>query len=586
LTRFRPIENSLRARLIVGYVLVAAVFSAAWIWSLYGPLTQAAQQQQVRNLTSIARAGALFSAESSQTATVIARRVAEGSDLRVTVVAADGAVLADTRNNPATMENHAGRPEIAAALAGRVGTAERESATERTHELYVAVPATLDGRRIVFRVSQPLADVQAIAATSRRVGLVLLLVALGIAAAIGAWAARATSGPIRDLSVSASRMAAGDLGAEIPPVPEDLSELAVALATLRDQVRARLEALDAERRTLRTALDGLADAVFVVDGDAIQLANAAASELFRQPPSGWGGTPLDRAGLPESLAEPIRAHLGAMTPFSAELAPDPTGRTLRVFVASLDAEKPGGRTLVVVSDVTERARLEAIRRDFVANASHELKTPVAGIQLLAESAETAAGDGDAEQALAFTRQIETEASRLKRLVGDLLDLSRLESADASEALADVRSAVDLAVSAHRSAATRRGLALETDLSAVRGLDVFVRAEPADLAIALDNLLDNAIAYTAQGSVRLALQAGDASVTIVVRDTGSGIASEHLPRIFERFYRVDGARSRESGGTGLGLSLVRHVVERSGGAVAVESEMGSGSTFTLTLPRAV
>jgi signal transduction histidine kinase len=221
----------------------------------------------------------------------------------------------------------------------------------------------------------------------------------------------------------------------------------------------------------------------------------------------------------------------------------------------------------------------------VSNASHELKTPVAGIQLLAESAETAATDGDVEQSLGFTRQIEAEAARLKRLVSDLLDLSRLETAPAPDAITDVRQAVDNAIAGHRGTASRQRLALSVDLSAIRGVDVFVAAEPTDVAIALDNLLDNAIAYTESGSVNVSVKASDSSVRIKVADTGSGIAPEHLPRVFERFYRVDRARSRESGGTGLGLALVRHVVERSSGTVSLSSEVGVGTTFTVTLPRA-
>jgi two-component system sensor histidine kinase SenX3 len=235
--------------------------------------------------------------------------------------------------------------------------------------------------------------------------------------------------------------------------------------------------------------------------------------------------------------------------------------------------------------VTERARLDSIRRDFVANASHELKTPVSGIHLLAQSVETAAADGEVDQALAFARQIEAETARLQRLVGDLLDLSRLDTAPAPGALTDMRTAVDNAVTSHRAAAQRRGLDLEVDLAAVRGEDVYAAADTTDVAVAIDNLLDNAIAYTPTGSVRIELSAEPDTVNLCVTDTGPGIAPEHQPRVFERFYRIDRGRSRDSGGTGLGLALVRHVVERNGGSVGLDSEVGSGSTFSITLPRA-
>jgi two-component system, OmpR family, phosphate regulon sensor histidine kinase PhoR len=282
----------------------------------------------------------------------------------------------------------------------------------------------------------------------------------------------------------------------------------------------------------------------------------------------------------------IRERAADSAAATVELEPDPTGRALRIIVAPLEPGVPGTRTIVVISDITERARLERVRRDFVANASHELKTPVAGIRLLAESAETAAADGDDEQAVAFARQIATEIERLQRLVGDLLDLSRLESAPAPDAICDLRVVVDNAVVSHRAAAFRKGLDLEIDLSAVRDTDVFAAADPTDVAIALDNLLDNAIAYTEAGAVSVAVDTDESYVTVSVADTGSGIPAEELPRIFERFYRVDRGRSRDSGGTGLGLALVRHVVERSDGSVNVTSELGSGSTFTLRLRRAV
>jgi signal transduction histidine kinase len=307
--------------------------------------------------------------------------------------------------------------------------------------------------------------------------------------------------------------------------------------------------------------------------------------MFRTPASGWRRAHVESAGLPESLAVAIVEGLDAGKPLATELDPDPRGTTWRLLVVPLDVAGSENRALAVVSDVTDRARLDRVRRDFVANASHELKTPVAGIQLLAESAENASSDGDVQMALTFTRQIEAEAARLKRLVGDLLDLSRLEASAEPGAVTDIRAAVDNAILSHKAAAIRKGLVLESDMTAVRGIDVFAAADVTDVAVALDNLVDNALEYTDEGSVRLRVKASDHLVTIKVTDTGPGIAEEHLPRIFERFYRVDRARSRESGGTGLGLALVKHVVERSGGSVAVSSVLGEGTTFTLRFPRA-
>jgi two-component system sensor histidine kinase SenX3 len=243
------------------------------------------------------------------------------------------------------------------------------------------------------------------------------------------------------------------------------------------------------------------------------------------------------------------------------------------------------RTLVVISDVTDVRRLDAVRRDFVANASHELKTPASAIQLLAEAADTAAADGDSEQALIFVGQMKEEAARLRHLVIDLLELSRLETGPAAGSVTDVRSAVENALTGHRAAAAAAGLDLVLDESAIVDQDVYAAADPTDVAVALDNLLANAVAYTEEGSATVRLTADADTVTVEVSDTGAGIPAEHLSRIFERFYRVDAARTRMSGGTGLGLSLVRNAVERSGGTVEVVSSVGRGTTFTVRLPRA-
>lgn len=583
MTRARDIAGSFLARIALGYVLVACVFAAAWLWSLYGPLTQAAIRQQQQNLTAVAQSAALVASESTATPDQIARQLVARTDLRLTIVGPDGTVVTDSNFDPAQMENHLDRPEVARALSGEVGIARRLSKTEGHEELYVAVPASLDGTRVALRVSQPVAEIEDIAARSRRIGLLLLVVALLVATAIAVRVTRDAVRPVQQLSDSASRMAAGDLTSSVPPVPSDLEGLASSLTSLRDQMRARLDALEAETRTLASTLDGLPDAVLVVDSGVVELANSSADTLFGVPAGGWRGVPLEHAGLPGSVEAAIRAHLGNGQPASCELEIDPMGRTLRLLVTPLEVAG-STRAIVSASDVTERARLERVRRDFVANASHELKTPVAGIRLLAQSVEAASDDGDTETAMMFAQQIEAETARLQRLVTDLLDLSRLETLPSPDTVADVRRTIDLAIAGHRAAAGRKGLALEADLTGATGEDVFAAADPTDLAIAIDNLLDNAIAYTPSGSVRLGLTASDTHVVITVSDTGPGIPAEHQPRVFERFYRVDASRSRDGGGTGLGLALVRHVVERVGGSVTLASSP-AGSTFTITLPRA-
>lgn len=584
MTRVRRFGGSLLTRLAAGYVLVAVVFAAAWVWSLYGPLTDAVLRQQQANLTAVAQSAVLVASQPDADAAAVAEQLVARTDLRLTIVGSDGAVLADSDTDPAAMENHADRPEIAAALQGGTGTARRSSATEGTEQLYVAVPGSIDGRRVAIRVAQPLAEIERIAGDSRRVGLLLLALALAIAGYIAYRTTRAAARPIAELTEAAGRMAAGDLRTEIPTVPADLEALARSLAELRDEIETRIEALEAEKRTLSSTLDGLPDVVLVFEDGAVRLANRAAITAVKVPAGQVRGAALESLGLPAPAEQAVASGLARAAATVVELDADPTGRALRVSVLPLEGTG-AGRAVVVISDITERVRVEKVRRDFVANASHELKTPVAGIHLLAQSAGNAAGDGDTEMALSFTRQIEDETARLQRLVGDLLDLSRVESTPTPGTIADVREAIDRAIVSHRSAAARAGLELGVDLSAVRGEDLFARIDATDLAIALDNLLDNAIAYTDHGSVNVRVSGTGPILKISVKDTGPGIAPEHLDRIFERFYRVDRGRSRDAGGTGLGLALVKHVAERAGGSVNVTSEPGQGTTFALRLPRA-
>ncbi|MDP2181128.1 MAG: ATP-binding protein [Actinomycetota bacterium] len=577
---------SYRARLTIGYLLIVAVFASAWAWSLFGPLTNAVVGLQEEHLLSVAQSGALVLSESDLPVGEIVDRLVARTQLRITVIDADGTVLADSQEDPSLMENHRDRPEIAAALSEDVGTTRRVSATQGTEQIYVAVPATLGGRNVVVRSSSSLETVNAVAANARRWGLILLAVALAFAGVVVARLTASATEPVRRLSEAAEAMAAGNLQARIPEEPGELGTLSAALTDLREQMRARLDDLENEQRTQRSVLDTLTDAVLLLDGTEIRFANAATSTVFKEPVTGWTAQQLDAVELPASVVGAIRDHLDDEVASSEECGPDTLGRHLRVTVLPLAATDGTKQAVVTISDITDRVRVDDVRRDFVANASHELKTPVAGIQLLASSAADAAAAGDADVAIGFAGQISDEAARLGRLVKDLLDLSRLESVPAPDSVADVRRVIANAVVGHRIAAEAKGLDLTVDMSAAANIDAYAAADPTDVVIALDNLIDNAITYTESGSVLVALAVDESDVVVTVADTGIGIPTEDLPRIFERFYRVDRARSRDSGGTGLGLALVRHVVGRSNGSVEVSSVPGGGSTFAVTFPRAL
>jgi signal transduction histidine kinase len=290
-----------------------------------------------------------------------------------------------------------------------------------------------------------------------------------------------------------------------------------------------------------------------------------------------GNRPASTAQLfPPSLRQTVERTAAESTPASALVEVGEPVRVLRVVVTPAGDD---GSVLVVVRDVTEARRIDAIRRDFVANASHELKTPAASIQAAAETLRQAATD-DPDAVAHFSAQIERQAVRLSRIVADLLDLSRLESGSELSERVPLHALVREEAQRAHDQAWETGLSLDVRAEG----DVWVDGAARDLSLLIRNLIDNAIRYTRPGgsvTVRVTSDGDDAVLT--VSDTGIGIPAKDLPRVFERFYRVDRARSRETGGTGLGLSIVKHVAENHGGTVDVRSELGRGTTLTVRLP---
>jgi signal transduction histidine kinase len=349
----------------------------------------------------------------------------------------------------------------------------------------------------------------------------------------------------------------------------------------RDEATARARSEEAARRDLARetqeerkvhgiVLSAMRDGIVLIDPDgAVAFANEALSRHVGHTP-----TSIDTL-LPLSLREGVLAARRSGGPASVLIETGAPSRWLRATISpAID-----GHLLVVVQDVTEHRRLEAVRRDFVENASHELKTPAATIQATAETLRSVA-EHDPGAVPRFAAQLEREALRMSRLVSDLLDLSRLE---AGSELADT---VSLAAIAReecdrlRGAAEAAGVSLEVR----HGTDRPVRGSSHDLALLVRNLVDNAIRYSGEGDrVVVEVDASDGEAVLRVRDTGIGIPTKDLSRVFERFYRVDLARSRNTGGTGLGLAIVKHVVENHGGRISVGSELGRGTTFDVALP---
>ncbi len=493
--------------------------------------------------------------------------VSDDIEARVTVVSPTGEVEGDSIGDRTTMENHIGRLEIDAALEGRVGTDRRLSASTGARELYVAV---LGQSGHVVRLSLPESSVgeRVSALRSELLWLVALAGALGVVvvAAVGRLLAR----PLVGLAEAASAVAAGDLAVDVPrSAVDELDRLGLAIASMATELGARLAEVEAERRTLGVVLDALPQGTLLVGADdGILYANRSLADILGPVPTTLGKV------TPFRIQELVRQARSEGGPLDVDMEHGRPGRVLQVLVSPLD----GARVLVVVGDVTERRRINEVRRDFVTNASHELKTPVASILASAETLQIAV-ERAPDRVPQFAAQIVSSARSLARLVSDLLDLSRLESRVMEREDVDLSQLVWTEVDAVLPLAAERGIRLISEISPLT-----VRGSAPDLALAVRNLLSNAVRYTEDGGeVRVSLHEDSERKVLTIADTGVGIPQRDLDRIFERFYRVDVARSRSTGGTGLGLSMVRHVVEAHGGRVGVESELGAGSSFTIELP---
>jgi signal transduction histidine kinase len=393
--------------------------------------------------------------------------------------------------------------------------------------------------------------------------LVLLFIGVvGIALVLSVAIARSVAGPLGRIAQEVTHFARGRYESVDPAGPAEARELATAVNTMAEQLAYRVDELRLETGLREQILGAMDEAVVLAENGAVVYANPAARDLL--------GAETGRP-MPPQVAR--RTENGATV---AEFAVHhPIYRDLRATSAPL----PDGRLLVVAQDVTDARRIDRVRRDFVANASHEMKTPVAGILATAETLQDAIRH-DPALAERFAANLAKEATRLSNLIQDLLDLARLDQAQAEEDLVPLSKVMHEVVDDAHALAAQKNLKIETAIG--DGVSAAGRAQ--DLALLARNLLDNAIRYTPEGGrITVDLHASDGRAILAVGDTGIGIPAKDLPRIFERFYRVDKARARETGGTGLGLSIVRHIAESHGGTVTAESELGIGSTFTVSLP---
>jgi two-component system, OmpR family, phosphate regulon sensor histidine kinase PhoR len=515
----------------------------------------------------------------------IAAQEGQAAGARATIIDASGKVLADSEATPATMENHAGRKEFVAALAGRTGSSERRSATLDIPFLYIAVPISGGAVRLAY----PLSDVEVVQSQVHRRLLLGSSLAFVVALVIATVASIATARRLERIVDVAARIERGDLQARVNDSPlDEIGRVAAAIDKTARQIEQSFAAVRFSQRQLETLLNSMQDAVVAVSADGlVQWANQPMDRLIPQ------RTRLD-APVVETIRDPdflatVKTATTTKEATTARATSVVPGRAFEVTAAPL----PDGGVVAVLRDLTETERVEKTRRDFIANVSHELRTPLTSIQGYSET--LLDSNSESGPTREFLEIIRKNAARMSRLTEDLLTLARVESGETrfeTEPVPPIELLHD-AEESFREVARGHGVDLQIIETNGKGAGVDslppVLADREAIHQVFSNLIDNAMKYGRSGS-RIVLGARKARrarefVEFYVQDFGAGISSEHLPRLFERFYRIDKARSRESGGTGLGLAIAKHIMLAHGGSIRAESELGHGSMFLFTLPTA-
>ena len=582
---------------LVGFVaistLVAGLYLSRGLEHVAVESVEARLGTAVRVLHDEARA-ALEAGAQAGAAQAFAERVARPAVARVTLIAPDGRVVADSDRTPegvASMENHAGRPEVRAALAGDLGRDMRRSATLGVPLIYVAAPVTNAGRIVaVLRLAAPVEAAtpayESLRAAMLTGGAIALVVALGI----GLFVAGRVTRPVVEMQDVARQMSEGNFEVRASVrSPDEIGTLGRSLNAMAGRLREKISDLEREQAKATAVLDAMVEGVIATDGhDHIILINERARVLF-----GLGRARAERLPLLEVirnvdlhdvLGEGRLAADGTVVSREIKLS-EPSERVLQVHAVPLRFTGEARGVVMVLHDITELRRLEQVRTEFVANVSHEIRTPLTAIHGYLETLLDGALE-EPENARKFLEIVFRHTERLGRLTDDLTDLSNIELGRISLRL-EPTSVVDVADSVLAIIAPR-AVAGQVTVEAKLPADLpEVVADRDRLAQILINLVDNAVKYTPKGG-RVWLEGRlrePGVVEVAVCDTGTGIPKADLPRLTERFYRVDKARSRELGGTGLGLAIVKHLVLAHGGELTIDSELWKGTTVRFTLPAA-
>jgi two-component system phosphate regulon sensor histidine kinase PhoR len=508
---------------------------------------------------------------------------------RITVIRPAGEVVGDSDEDPARMENHHNRPEIAWALQNETGISTRFSNTLQKTMMYVAIPLNLDNEVIgVVRTSVPITSINEVLRTISTKIAVGGLVIAALAALVSFWVSRRISRPLEEMKNGADRFAGGDLDHRLAvPNTEEMGRLAEAMNQMAARLDERMRTVISQRNEREAILASMVEGVLAVDtNERVISLNAAAAHLLDlslEEARGRSIQEVVRNTKLQSLTTQILTE--SLSIEDNIVLTEPEERHLQVRGTILkDAQGVIMGTLMMLNDVTQMRKLENLRRDFVANVSHELKTPVTSIKGFVETLLDGALKNP-EDSKRFLTKVAHQVDRLNQIIEDLIDLSRIEkvSEQAGITFDDnyLKPVLQAAIQSCELQASAK--AIKIDLDCDNALQA--KLNPTILEQAVINLIDNAINYSEAGQpIKVAAVEQESEITIFVHDHGCGIPEEHLPRLFERFYRVDKGRSRELSGTGLGLAIVKHIALAHGGRASVESTLGKGSVFTIHLPR--
>ena len=574
----------------IGIPFIILIVASMGVMGIY--LTNSVRNSQLDNLRFHLEQEARITAEASlpsllgqgDAPDVLAKKLGKEIDSRITVIATDGTVLGDSIEDPATMENHAARPEVKDALASGIGESTRYSTTLKEPMMYVAVPVTSQGKILgIARVALTLATVENSVNHVTRT-IILATVIITLLAVLAAWLiARTTTRPIRQLTRASQGIAAGQLGQKITvPTKDEIGQLARAFNEMSSNLKTTVEAISTEKTKLANVLGNMADGVIMTDVDGnVVLANPAAGKLFGFKEEDAVDKPLIEVVHDHEVDEILKLCLKTRQEQTTQFESGIARRFLRAIAVPIDNQSRLNGVLFLLQDLTELKNLQTMRRELVGNISHELRTPIAGIKAMVETLRDGAID-DREAAQDFLGRIESEADRLTQIVTELTQLSRIETGRAELKIepVNINALIDGVVAEMNPVAERQQITLLTELTP--GLPL-IQADKDRIRQTIINLVHNAIKFNKpNGRVTISTGYDGKSVTVSVSDTGIGISKEDLPHVFERFYKADKART--GGGSGLGLAIAKHTVQAHGGDISVRSEEGKGSTFTFSLPR--